>query len=234
MAFSVSPDREVPDATLVVEYAVNRLGQDANLKVVFAEVVYDTEEPVAVDEFVDADSDGSFEVLVVSGWAGRTDLLGKEVFDTNKTSLGTVEAFTDTSTLEDGSVVPPQVTLSTPLASNAPLSITLRKHMTGINVPSYRVARGGRRWEVRFGTGFPSGAALVTQLMGAAYFNAARAVLDQFGVSYTQESLVAALGATGANIDSFIAEQGEVVEEQRRAGLLPWIGLLGDAPVPQG
>lgn len=234
MAFSVANDRETPDATLVVEYAVNRIGRDANLKVVFAEVVFDTEDPIPVDAFEDADADGAFEVLTVSEWKGRTDLIGKEVFTEAKVSLGTITAFADETVLEDSTVVPAKVTLSAGVATADPLNLTLRTHMTGIEVPAYRMARGGRRWEARFGTGFADGASLVQQLMGAAYYNAVAVVLIQMGVTFTPQELVAAITATGSNIDSFIAEQGEVVEEQRRAGQLPWLAMLGDAPIAQG
>lgn len=234
MAFGVAEDREVPDATLVEEYSVYRLGREAILKVSYVEVVFDTEPFVEVTLAEDLDSDGLFEVLTIPSWRGRTDLVGRELFGVDKQSIGVVASFTDASVDGQGvETTPAKITLASGLATSTGFQTTLRRTMIGIDVPAYRLARGGRRWEIHFSTGSELGATLVQQLMGTAYFNAAKAVLDVMGVSYTVESLTSAIQATSENIDSFIAAQGEFVEEQRRAGALSWMVPFGSPPLTQ-
>lgn len=216
MAGSVANDRETPEATLVVEYGVSRLGRTANLRVVLGEVMYDTEEPAAVES-------STGQSIVVSSWAGRTDLVEKAIYGEDRQPLGIITAWEDDTTT---------ATLAEPLAA-APATVVLRAELMGMpGLPAYRMARGGRRWELRFGTGAAQGAALAQQVLGAAHYAAASAVLDEMGVTYDPLALQDAIQSCGVNLDGVLADQGNRIEEQRWAGEHPWLTVVGDAPFP--
>lgn len=70
--------------------------------------------------------------------------------------------------------------------------------------------------------------------LAAAYVAATKAILPQLGITTVTDNeitmAVQALAARNTNIESFIAEQAEQVELDRRTGAIPWLRVTGRPP----
>lgn len=217
MAFQLAKDRAIPVKTMVSEYTVRRSGRVQTILIKFEEVVCVYEELVSVTL-------GSGNTLTVPAWEDRTDLVGRMVELENGVELGEV--------LEvDGD----QITLS-----GTGLNVAIGKKVT---VPEmgpfasvvYEKARQGRTWEVYIPLISTEAVLYAAGLMGTAHFKAVRSVLDQLGNSSITNNQIGAaiqaLGAAGTNLDGFLAQAGEKVEQDRQGGNLPdGVTVIGHAP----
>lgn len=125
------------------------------------------------------------------------------------------------------------------LPTGAPVALVAQ---TLVGTPAYRRADGGRAWELTLSGGQPDAMTRMTTMLGTAFVVAGSELLSELsatlGATATLGSVTAdqvsaavtALGEKGRNLDGYLAEQGEQLEEDRRAGSLPWLGVMGNAP----
>lgn len=221
MAFELGENvGQQPEATLLQSYRVERGGRFPLVVLSFAEVSKAWANSTLSVVGVDADEDGLFEALTLEDWDGQ-NLVGQKLFDQTKTLIGTVTAM-DAATF----------TLNAPIAV-LPTQVWLEA-FTSIGTLSWDVVPGGRQWEIALPMNSPALVNYVGGKLGAALFNAVKAVLALTSASVTDLEILGAiqtLAAQGLNVDSYIAAQGELIELNRRAGTTPvGISVAGNAP----
>lgn len=244
MAFSTVTTREVPKFVLLTEYTVFRSGAAPGVRVVFEEMVYILDSPVTVTQAQDLDADGKAETLTIPEWGGRTDLLGKILALPDSTRIGVITAVDQVQVTEDvwegAELVAPatyeaQVRVAMEIPTDlSDAQVALVKTMAGVSTPQYRRAVGGRRWELALDGFNPAALGKMVNMLGAVHVEAVLSVLQVLGIStVTPAQVVGAvqtLAANGTNIDGMLAKQGEKLEQDRQAGLMPWLIPAGDAP----
>jgi hypothetical protein len=206
MAFELANDRRDPEVSLVTEINILRL--DPSVLVHYGEVARVMEPPVEVL---------AVEGNVVTIDAAGAQFLGRTLEKANGTSVGVASAAAgDTVTIPNGSLVDVGDTLTT-------------QGLTAIGTPDHAPVPGGRRWSIRMPATHPK----LAELMGAAYVEAGMYLLAALGATVQVQDVVAAvtaLGQQGVNIDTFLARQGEALEQHRRTQGIPGVFVEGSAP----
>ena len=216
MAFETAKDRAIPEVTVTAQYEVQRMN-DPYVRVIFNEAVRTFEDSVAVSAGPQADE------LVVAAWAGRTDLVGKEVQTPKGETLGMVDSWNNTTTT---------VTLSAPVVT-VPAEVQIEKY-NGFGSVVHKLAPTGRWWAIRIPSTDPVAMQYLQTMLATAHLQAVRAVLDQLGNTTITDldilGAITALGQQGENLDSYLNEVSQKVEQDRRAGQLPFGIIEGKAP----
>lgn len=224
MAIDPATVVEQADHTLVDQYNVEMRSSDKNaVRIECKQVVRVLEAEVLITAA--SQSDGVlYDTLTVPEWAGRTDLVGRKVFRDRQVT-GEIVSWDDAATvavLSGGFELDP---------TNTGIALQRRNK---VNAPSTRPARGHDAYEVRVSMETPEGEDYVKTLMFTAYFEAAKNLLGALGdTTYTDAQIqgaIMALGEDGISIDTFLSNQAEKIEEDRRAGLLPFAQVSGGAP----
>jgi hypothetical protein len=172
----------------------------------YNEVIKDCEPNVVVTE-LDAQLNG-----IIPAWVGRTDLVGKELLASDGTVLGTITAFNSTTGVLEG-------------VELAVDDIVKLQNISATNSPSWQVLPKATPRQITLNMNDPQQAAYLGEKLFTAYVMAVMAVLEALGdTNYTLlqvQGAIMALSQQGVNVDSFIAQQAEVVEDDRRNGNLP-------------
>jgi hypothetical protein len=230
MAMAATQMRDVPKFALVSDYTVFRVGKYPSVRVSFVECGY-LFKFTALVQTQTTTVNGVIEVTLPD--QGDQAIIGYLIADAAHNAIGTVESVARVETTP-GTFV----TTLTLLPSSSPVP-----DMTGtligivdkmpVGTTAYEVSKFGRSWSITLNGENPQAMAQMIQLIGGAYFAAAKYLLGALGVSKTDAEIlqaVQALGARGTNIDGLLAQQGEVLEQKRFAGLLPFAQVMGMAP----
>lgn len=221
MAMNPVVVKEQADNILVTSYAVQHREGVPALSVRYVEVKRAYEDAVTVDGV-----GITLDQVVVSAWAGRTDLVGRLVCLADGTPVGKILTWDEGTDL---------ATLDTLFGSNPTGTQIQLQARNLVGAPAYRLALNGAGYEIGIPMHTPEGETYAKDRMGAAFFAAAKALLTAMGVAHTDADIVAALntlGAQGTSIDSFLAQQGEQIHADYVAGTLPFAYTMGPAPTP--
>jgi hypothetical protein len=205
MVMSIEAPPITPDGTLLSSYQVVRLGLCPAVELTYVNVRKLWEPSVTVNS-IDASN-----LPVVTSWLGRTDLIGREVFTTAEVSLGTI-------TMIDA------VTAAVSGLTGATEGMLIKLQALSVTGSPGWQEYGSYR-QIVLESGSQAAAQYLGEKMGGAFFAAVSAVLAELGdVTYTPQQIlgaIVALAARGENIDTYIAQTGELVEQDRRDNLLP-------------
>lgn len=225
MALATVRSVETPDATLLSSYTIERMGLYPRVLLNYTEVVNILEPGVEVTAAQDLDADEKYEVLTVPAWQGRSDLVGRVLLAADETALGTIVAFEP---------IPSNLTLDTGLVANPVGSTVCLQQLSSTGSLGYAPAPRGVRWEIILDMKSTDVFQYLSQRLGGAYFAAVKAALGKLELVASDEQVLAAISALaqeGLNIDSFIAQQGDAVELDRRNKALPTgVEIAGQAP----
>lgn len=242
MAMNAAPARVLPKFSLVSEYSVRRVGKFPSVSVRYVECNYLLTAPLTISAQIDADVDGAYEEITVQDVAslGISNPVGHLVSDLDSNALATIvatEQIVAVPAVMDGpNVLTPaqyatKLTLSPGLTEEQmtkPVAIVDRMPV-GTN--AYQPVTNGRNWETTLFGANQLAMQEMGNLLGGAYFQAAKAILTKLGLTDITDAqilgAVQALGAEGTNLDGFLAQQGEALELKRQNGQLPFASVMG-------
>lgn len=214
MAFELSTTTTVvPEATLVVRYTPHRIGVYPIVDIDYAEVARQTETAV-VQISNDENNDGIFEKAVLN--INVNELLGAEVYSSS-VCLGVVSALSGSEN---------SIFLTTGSVNEMTGSLLTFKLQAVTNSPAWKVI--GQEYTVRLDGSNDNAMAKIGELLGTAYIQAVMAVVQQASSSLTLEQVQTAiftLAQQGVNLDTFLAQQAEKLEKDRRAGTVPYASV---------
>lgn len=247
MAMAALATKILPKFALVSSYTVNRIGKVPNVTVAYQECGYLLGDTLVISASEDVDADGLAEVLTVQD-LGTTSLVGRLVADKASNDVATITAYervvvTPETTTTDAN----GVTTTTPATYASKLTLSAGLTAAALAVPmavvekmpvgttAYQPLPDGSGWTISLYGGNPQAMQEMGNLLGGAYFQSAKAVIAKLGLTVADADLMSAiqaLAAEGTNIDGFLAQQGEAIEQKRQAGNLPYAGVMGNAPKP--
>lgn len=247
MAMAALATRIPPKFALVSSYTVNRIGKYPMVNVAYMECNYLLGSTLVISASEDLDADGLAEVLTVQD-LGTASLVGHVLADKSSNDVAVITAFervevTPETTTTDGA----GVTVTTPATYAAKLTLSVGLSAAQLAVPmavvekmpvgtnAYANAPDGAQWNISLYGSNPLAMQEMGNLLGGAYFAAAKAIIAQLGLTATDAQIlgaIQALAAQGTNLDGFLAQQGEALEAKRQAGTLPFASIMGVAPKP--
>lgn len=225
MAFEAALD--IPTKTTQSGYTLNRLGEFVTLDLEFSETIDDVAE-AALTAVQDVDGDGVFETLVVPALAPLFDrLVGLPLALADGTPLGTAVAVDAAakSVVVTGAPTPAMVG-----------GVVRVRRINHFGIPVDRTADNGRTYRVKLTTQDPAQRERLLTILMTASFNLVSQTLTQAGIAFTPGQLVGALqalAAQGVNLDTFLVEEFQRVEQDRRAGQVALRGVEVEGKAPK-
>lgn len=254
MAFAVADKSEFPIHTLLSEYHVYRSGNYPIVRIKYDEVVYLTENFTV--KTATYSSGSLYDVLEIPDLANHTDITNSLVTNSTGSEIGEVLSFetvelspevreTDSTGVVINytpAVYTAYVTLKVGVSTDlSGKTIGIVKKMP-IGTNAFRKSVGGMEWSLILDGSNPTAMQKISSMLGTVFFSSVKKGIEQLISSKSGSaqlssitdadifSVVQTLAANQINADSILAEQGELLELDRRSGNAPYVIIEGIAP----
>jgi hypothetical protein len=202
---------ETPQQRTCASYKVARLGMHPFMEMVFTETVNDVV-ALTIVSATDTDDDSKFDTLVVSvtttgpgaaDW--REEIVGKSLVKSDDSVLGVCESLLGDS-----------VKLVTGIDADPTGVVLIYTRINGFGEVVARPALGGTSYTRALSAAVPSQFSKMQEVLGTVAFTLVSAVIAQLGLTASPQDIGAALqtlAASGSNLDSFIVQELEALQE---------------------